>query len=197
MELNNITYNTNPFPHCVIDNFCDKDIANKLLEGINSLNLEDANLKFINKNDKNQYNKFAFSEIEKLPLSLKNMFLFLNSKEFISQIEELTGISEIVYGDVKLRGAGIHLIKKGGYLGMHTDFNSYHHPTYGKLDRRINLLLYMNKDWKSEYNGDLILYHPDNISNFKRIQPIFNRCVIFNTTNKSIHGHPEPLSVPK
>ena len=55
----------------------------------------------------------------------------------------------------------------------------------------------MNKDWKSEYKGDLRMYHPDNISEVKRNQPIFNRCVIFNTINKSVHGHPEPLCVPK
>ena len=80
---------------------------------------------------------------------------------------------------------------------MHTDFNTYDNPTHGKLDRRINLLLYMNKDWKSEYKGDLLMYHPDDISQVKSIEPIFNRCVIFNTTNKSIHGHPFPLCVDK
>ena len=55
----------------------------------------------------------------------------------------------------------------------------------------------MNKDWKSEYKGDLLMYNADNISKVKRIQPIFNRCLIFNTTNKSVHGHPESLCVPK
>ena len=50
---------------------------------------------------------------------------------------------------------------------------------------------------ESEYKGDLLMYHPDNISEVKRIQPIFNRCVIFNTANKSVHGHPEPLCVPE
>ena len=78
---------------------------------------------------------------------------------------------------------------------MHTDFNTYYHKKYGKLDRRINLLLYMNKDWDPSYKGDLILINP-NTGIMKRIEPIFNRCVIFNTTNKSIHGHPEPLNVP-
>ena len=197
IELNNINYLNTPFPHCVIDNFFATDIANKLHENINSLKLKDANTKFTNKKSSHEYNKFAFSGIEKLPLLLKNTFMYLNSKEFIAKIEKLTGISDLVYGDLKLRGAGVHIIKNNGFLGMHTDFNTYNHPTYGKLDRRINLLIYMNKDWKSEYKGDLLIYHPDNISEVKRTQPIFNRCVIFNTTNKSIHGHPEPLCVPK
>ena len=185
-----------PFPHCVIDNFFDANTAEQLHEDIISLRLNNANSKFTDKYSSREYNKFAFSNIEQLPPLLQQTFIYLNSKEFIKQIENLTGISDIVYGDYNLRGAGIHMIKNGGYLGMHTDFNSYYHPVHGKLDRRINLLIYMNKDWKSEYKGDLLMYHPDNISNLKRIQPNFNKCVIFNTTNKSAHGHPEPLNVP-
>jgi Rps23 Pro-64 3,4-dihydroxylase Tpa1-like proline 4-hydroxylase len=197
IQLNNINYLIKPFPHCVIDNFFVTYIANELYENINSLKLKDADSKFTNKKSLHEYNKFAFSEIEKLPLSLKNIFMYLNSKEFIAELEKLTGIYDIVYGDIKLQGAGVHIIKDKGFLDMHTDFNTYKHPTHGILDRRINLLLYMNKDWKSEYKGDLLMYSPDNTSEVKRIYPIFNRCVIFNTTNKSVHGHPEPLCVPK
>ena len=76
-ELDNI-YINEPFPHCVIDNFLDSTMANKLYEEINSLKLENANCKFTNIKDPNQYNKFAFSQIEKLPLSLKNVFAYLN-----------------------------------------------------------------------------------------------------------------------
>lgn len=195
--MNSINSFNEPFPHSVIDNIFDIEIANILHENINSLKLCDADCKFINKNSPYEYNKFAFSKIEKLPLSLKNVFIFLNSKEFITKIEKLTGISDLIYGDFNLLGAGVHIIKNNGFLKMHTDFNTYQHPTHGKLDRRINLLIYMNKDWKSEYKGDLLMYHPDNISEVKRIQPIFNRCVIFNTSNKSVHGHPEPLCVPE
>jgi hypothetical protein len=121
---------------------------------------------------------------------------YLNSKEFIEQIEKVTEINDLVYGDCNLNGAGIHIIKNKGRLAMHTDFNTYDHPKLGKLDRRINLLVYMNKDWNSNYKGDLLMYNPNNKLEVKSIQPIFNRCVIFNTTNKSVHGHPESLDVP-
>ena len=196
IELNNVNYLNSPFPHSVIDNFLDTDHANELHENFNSLNIENADMKFKNRNSLHEYNKFVFSEIEKLPLTLRNTFIYLNSKEFIAKIEKLTGISDLVYGDFKLSGAGVHMIKNEGFLAMHTDFNIYDDPTHGKLDRRINLLIYMNKDWKSEYKGDLLMYNPDNISEVKRYQPKFNRCVIFNTTNKSVHGHPERLCVP-
>ena len=195
IELNTSNYIDTPYPHCVIDNFFSIDLAHTLYECINSLKLTDANIKHTNKDSLYQYNKFGFNNVDDFPLPLKQMFIYLNSKEFVKKIEKLTGISDIVYGNCNLRGAGIHMIKDKGFLAMHTDFNMFDHPTYGKLDRRINLLIYMNKDWKNEYKGDLLMYNPDTLSEVKRIQPIFNRCVIFNTTNKSVHGHPEPLCV--
>jgi Rps23 Pro-64 3,4-dihydroxylase Tpa1-like proline 4-hydroxylase len=197
VELNNIKYLNDPYPHCVIDNFFDIESADKIYESVNSLKLESASYKFTNKGNLNEYNKFEYSKIGRLPLTLKDVFIYLNSKEFVAKIEKLTGISNLIYEDCNLQGAGVHIIKNEGFLNMHTDFNTYDNPTHGKLDRRINLLLYMNKDWKSEYKGDLLMYHPDDISQVKSIEPIFNRCVIFNTTNKSIHGHPFPLCVDK
>ena len=194
--LDNIDYLDEPFPHCVVDNFLDSTIADELYDNIKSLKLKNANSSFTQKG-RFEYNKFGFSEIGSFSSPLKDVFVYLASKEFVEKIEKLTGISGLVYGDVNLRGAGVHIIKNKGFLGMHTDFNTYNHPIHGKLDRRINLLLYMNKDWNSEYNGNLLMYHPDNISKVKSIEPIFNRCVIFNTTNKSVHGHPFPLTVDK
>ena len=40
------------------------------------------------------------------------------------------------------------------------------------------------------------MYHPDSISEVKRNQPIFNRCIILIQQIKA-YGHPEPLCVPK
>ena len=120
IELNNINYLKNPYPHCVIDNFFDTDIANKLHENINSLKLKNANSKFTNKKHIHEYNKFAFSNINKLPSSLKDIFVYLNSKEFVAKLEKLTGISGLVYEDYNLLGAGVHIIKNEGFLGMHT-----------------------------------------------------------------------------
>ena len=122
------------------------------------------------------------------------MFKELNSIEFIKAIEKLTGIDNIIKENTTLRGAGIHIIENKGYLQLHTDFNSYVDKGV-KLDRRINLLIYMNPEWKPEYNGDLCLCDKEKNVCVKKIMPILNRCVIFNTTNKSVHGHPTPLKV--
>jgi Rps23 Pro-64 3,4-dihydroxylase Tpa1-like proline 4-hydroxylase len=193
-SLENVTYETYPFPHTVIDNFFKTDKLEGLLSNINSLKDEDAETKFINPYSPYEFNKFAYNT--NYGDHLKKIFAELNSSEFITKLETITGIKDIIRNDTTLIGAGIHRIKNGGFLQLHTDFNSYHNH-YGKLDRRINLIIYMNPDWKEEYNGSLCLCDKEKNTCSKKILPILNRCVILNTSNKSIHGHPERLNVPE
>ena len=96
--------------------------------------------------------------------------------------------------DPHLSGGGLHEIKKGGILKVHTDFNK--HPK-NNLDRRVNVLIYLNKNWKKEYNGCLELWDKEMIKCKQKIIPNFNKMVIFSTTDFSNHGHPEPLKCPK
>src|SRR5204862_7094734 len=62
---------------------------------------------------------------------------------------------------------------------------------------RLNLLLYMNPDWREEYGGHLEIWDREMKRCEKRILPIANRCVIFNTLDDSYHGHPHPLTCPE
>ena len=194
-------YESCPFDHCVIDNFIPNEHKENIYNKVQELSLDKATDRFINF-DQNGFklvthNKFGLSDINSFHPALKDFFKYLTSDSFISKLEMMTGINGLIRNDYTLLGGGVHIITNGGSLMMHSDFNSYNHPIHGKLDRRINLLLYMNKDWKDEYNGDLILEHRNNgITETKQIQPRFNRAVIFNTTNKSVHGHPIPLNVP-
>jgi len=64
------------------------------------------------------------------------------------------------------------------------------------LARRINLLLYLNKDWKDEYNGQLELWDRATMTKGKAVAPLFNRAVIFSTVKEALHGHPTPLAAP-
>jgi hypothetical protein len=193
-SLKNVVYQNYPFPHTVIDNLLKEDILNNILLNINKLKDDDADCKFINPSSPFEYNKYAFSL--NYGDYLKKLFVELNSPTFINHLEKITGIKNLITGDITLQGAGIHRIKNGGYLQLHTDFNSYQ-SKIGKLDRRINLLIYMNPDWKEEYNGSLCLCDKEKNICVKKILPILNRCVIFNTSNKSIHGHPEKLNTPE
>jgi len=65
------------------------------------------------------------------------------------------------------------------------------------LRRRMNVIIYLNRDWQEEYNGALELWSRDMTHAVKRITPLWNRCVIFNTDADSWHGHPDPLAAPE
>ena len=116
-----------------------------------------------------------------------------NAATMIEFLEALTGIEHLV-PDPHYWGGGLHQIERGGFLKVHADFN--HHPRLN-LDRRLNLLLYLNRDWRDEYGGHLELWNREMTAVVHRIPPIFNRCVIFNTTSFAYHGHPEPLQCPE
>ena len=197
-NLETVKYENNPFPYCIVDNFFEEKYANYLYENINKLDNNDIYKKWDNNKDYKQNKKFAFhGDGKKLNYEFLNVFDILNSTEFIEIIEKKTGIQNLIKNNTNLRGAGIHRITNGGFLELHTDFNIYEDVNNGFLDRRINILIYLNPDWKDEYNGHLLLVDKDQKKVVKKISPIFNRAVIFNTSSKSIHGHPELLNTPK
>lgn len=82
-------------------------------------------------------------------------------------------------------GGGQHLSGPGAHLDIHTDFNV--HPQTG-WRRRANALLYLNHGWRKEWGGCLELDHKVTLT------PEFGRLVIFETSDRSWHGHPVPIS---
>ena len=178
-----------PFPHVTIDDFIESDKLTKILADVNQLQEADAHVT----SSEREHNKYVFNS--NYGTSLKRLFVELNSPDFIKHIERITGVDNIICNDHYLYGTGVYRIKSKGFLQLHTDFNTYHSKN-SRLDRRVNLLIYLNPNWKADYNGQLCLC--DKYTNIcvKRIDPIMNRCVIFNTTSTSIHGIPEPLNVP-
>lgn len=140
-----------------------------------------------------QFNKLALSHERLMPESLRRAIHELNSGWFLEILEAITGISNLV-ADTRLVAGGLHQIDRGGKLNVHVDYS--HHPATG-LNRRLNLILYLNKDWREEYGGHFELWDRDVKKCEQRILPAFNRCVIFATTSFSYHGHPEPLTCPE
>ena len=185
------TYTQNkPWPHIVIDDFVDPEVLNKVRDEASAVRRSDYYEKFVDR--KTDHNKYAFAP-DVVGLETARLVNFLNSGPFIKYLENLTGITGLI-ADPSYFGGGLHKIQSGGYLEMHVDFN---HLKRYNLERRINLLLYLNKDWKSSYNGELELWDRPSKTKQIGIQPIFNRCVIFSTTNESMHGHPVALATPK
>jgi len=137
--------------------------------------------------------KFAFDQFEWMPALIQDFIMQLQSFPFIHFLEQVTGIDGLL-PDPKLNGGGLHQIVRGGKLDIHADYN-YHPLT--KLDRRLNVLIYLNQDWLPSWAGALEFWDQKMTQCQKEILPLFNRLVIFSTTDISFHGHPEPLLCPE
>jgi hypothetical protein len=176
-----------PFPHITFDDFLPVEPLEAALRDYPKP--KDLTwTKFNNAQEK----KLAFDGVEQLPPSQRDILYFLNSRPMLKFLEKLTGIKGVI-SDPYFEGGGLHQIVPGGKLGVHADFNK--HPRLN-LDRRINVLIYLNKDWKEEYGGHFELWNRDMTQAEAKILPVFNRCAIFSTTSWSFHGHPTPLSCP-
>ena len=183
-----------PFPHTVIDNFINEQFLNK---AVNDLQYVDWGNDTGEEKDTNQVKKlfspYNIGMWDNMPEHVTNLLNFLNSREVLKFLEELTGIPDLI-PDREFYGGGIHRILPGGKLSVHADYNF--HPIT-KLHRRVNLLLYLNKNWEEEWGGDLQLWNKDMSMCVKKILPIFNRAVIFNITSDAYHGHPGLLKSPE
>lgn len=176
-----------PFPHIAIDDFLPPSILDRCLKEFPA---KVGELDTLYDRDQERL-KVNFNPDYMSPF-LRTLFYSLNSRPFIKVIENITGIKRLI-PDPYYLGAGLHEISQGGHLSVHADFNR-HKPM--NLERRINLLIYLNKDWRAEYGGQLELWNQDMSQKVQDIVPIFNRCVIFNTTSNSLHGNPQVVNHP-
>ena len=179
-----------PFPNIALNNFFNNDFLNTILNEFPDLSKLHGSQNYNVKNEIKLSNK----NYDKFPTTIKSFIDFLNSDTFLSFLQNITSIEEKLISDPQLEGGGLHEIKSGGVLKVHTDFNR--HPTLD-LDRRVNVLIYLNKNWKDSYGGCLELWNKNMSMCEKKISPTFNTMVIFSTTDFSNHGHPEPLNCPK
>lgn len=187
-EKYKVDYQTNiPFPHIVIDSFVGEPTLCEIIKEYENFN------NFQRFNNKLE-DKYFCDQSDMFPPRTKELFERLNSQSFTHFLEKLTGIKGII-ANKQASGGGMHMIKRGGKLGVHIDFNKKYN-----LERRINVLLFMNMEWKAEYGGHLELWSLDKegkLDTCKKISPEFNRIVIFNTSEISYHGHPHPLNCPE
>ncbi len=112
----------------------------------------------------------------------------VQSSEFLQLIEEITKIKDVL-PDPELFGAGYHQTLDGGFLDVHIDFN-YHEQT--GLDRRLNLIVYINPQWEPIWGGALELWDMEKKQMLAAVPPQENIAVLFETNDISYHGHPQP-----
>jgi hypothetical protein len=176
-----------PFPHIVLDDFLPEDVIKQVIaEFPRPQDLE------WRRYDIEQEVKLASDDPADIPPYIAHVLAQFNSAAMVDFLERLTGIDGLI-PDPHLWGGGLHQIEPGGRLKVHTDFNR--HERLG-LDRRLNMIVYLNEGWDESWGGALELWDREMTACHHRIVPVANRCVIFNTTDYSFHGHPDPLACP-
>ncbi|MGQ0779045.1 MAG: 2OG-Fe(II) oxygenase [Pseudonocardiales bacterium] len=176
-----------PFPHVVIDDFLPPEVLEPVLTEFP----EPPDAKW-EEFDNAREVKLALSDTERLGPVTRHLLAEFNSQVFIEFLERLTGIEGLV-PDPHYVGGGLHQIRTGGFLKVHADFNRHSRL---QLDRRLNGLLYLNKDWPEEWGGHLQLWDREMTGCVHRVLPVFNRFLLFSTTDDANHGHPDPLCCP-
>ena len=189
-ELANTYQAALPYPHVVIDDFLPPALLDNVLNWFEAEKTNNNNNVIFDRAQEKFKSNF---QPDSLSSEIRQLFYSFNSRPFIKILENITGIKGLI-PDPHFLGAGIHEIKQGGHLSIHADFN-HHLPM--NLERRINVLVYLNKKWQLEYGGALELWDESMNNCVQTIVPIFNRCVIFNTTSNSQHGNPQPIAHPE
>ena len=173
-----------PFDYCVVDNFFDQQMAENLSNDFPEFNDEIWH----------QYdNPIEIKKVSNLwnifPPTTYSVFSDLNSPEFVKYLSQISNIDPL-YSDNGLNGGGWHMLNNGGKLNPHLDYSM--HPKL-PLQRKINLIVYLNKNWKEDWGGELGLWSStENGTKPKKIEkivpPLFNRAIFFDTTMDSWHG---------
>ncbi len=175
-----------PFPHIVMDDFLDQAVLRTVASTYPSLD----GATFFDR-DQERF-KFQFAPDRVASGTTKNLLAELNSSAFLAFLEKMTGISGLI-PDPYFSGGGLHLTRRGGHLGIHADFNIHDQM---QLERRLNLIIYLNDDWDPGFGGKLELWDREMQRCEIEVLPLMGRAVIFNTSLDSYHGHPEPLTCP-
>jgi Rps23 Pro-64 3,4-dihydroxylase Tpa1-like proline 4-hydroxylase len=178
--------NAEPFPHAVFDDLLSAELLHAVLA-----EFPDATSMSTQFQTTHEL-KFAENNWNRFGPAARQLVGELNSGAFLDSLSALTGIEKLI-ADASLEGGGMHQIVAGGKLSVHADFT--HHPN--GLDRRINVLVYLNQDWDPAWAGQLELWARDQSACMKKIDPLFGRVVVFSTLADSFHGHPEPLRTPE
>lgn len=173
-----------PFRHVVIDDFLRPEIAEAMLRAFPGFDA-----RFARDEHGRIGGKAVREHVRDLPPPYPQLDAWLQTPDFLDAVSAITGIPALRY-DPDYVGGGTHENIDGQSLDAHVDFN--YHPGTGR-HRRLNLIVYLNPEWEPSWGGVLELaedpWDPANTRR-ERVLPLFNRAVIFETTERSWHGFP-------
>ena len=168
-----------PYPHLVLDNLFPEDLLSAMLDELPPPTSE----KWVHERRDRLVKSNLRSAVD-LGDRAYEFASAVHSAGFLYFLSEITGVKSLV-PDPYLSGAGFHVVPAGGLFDLHADRNTDFHTG---LERRLVMLLYLNKGWKTEYGGQLELWNQEATKCEKVVDPIFNRAVIFEIGDKNFHA---------
>ena len=180
-----------PYKHLIVDNFLPDDLAQKCLESFPKL--DDDTWK--HENDKNIEVKSRTTWVSEfdIPDNIVDSVRILNSSLVLNAFSEVFGIQRLL-PDPYFSGGGLNITQNGGLLDVHVDGN--YHDASG-LNRRMNALIYLNPGWEESWGGEFGIYNSNGTQLIKKVDPLFNRLVVFDSHDYSYHGLPDPVKFPE
>lgn len=176
-----------PYPHVVMDGFFEEEALDRMVADFPQPQARDW-IAWDTTHERKQTSR----GISQLSPYTQLFFLRLCSEPFLEHVRYITGFPDLVM-DPLFQGGGLHESARGGWLNLHADWTK--HPSL-PLTRRLNLIIYLNRDWDPSWRGELELCDSTTKAAGARVSPVFNRAVLFPTTGEALHGFPTPLACP-
>ena len=183
-----------PFEFCVIDNFLSPEDFDQVATAV-EYGLPD--ISEWHRYDNPLEKKLAFNDWSRFPDVVKGMFDLFDRTTVAQAFVSGKQLSP----DPHLNGAGIHRIQRGGYLLPHLDHSR--NRNLPGFERKLNFIFFVHPFWTDDWGGHLKLYSSVGEGKTGRptvaveeILPLPNRLVIFEASDRSWHGHPDPLNCP-
>lgn len=186
-ELRDRYLRAKPYPHLVLDNVFDPDVLDRIAQDFPDRRTRD----WISYDTANEIKQTSRGMAGLSPFT-QAFILKMNAAPMLSLIGAITGHDDLTVDPLQ-HGGGLHESFRGGWLNMHVDWTQ--HPVL-PLARRLNLIIYLNRDWDPSWGGALELWDPDTRACGAKVEPLFNRAVIFPTNERTLHGFPAPLACP-
>jgi len=184
-----VSNSQNPFSHVVIENFLAPAIAEMVASVFPS---PEQSIWHVYHNPLEK--KLSCNTLSILPTEIVQILHAANTPDFVNIVRQISGIPDLE-ADPYLHGGGIHSHTRGGKLDVHLDYSI--HPRLEGKERRLNLILYLNKGWTSAFGGEIQFWNKELTECVTKVLPTFNRAVLFQTSDLSYHGLPDPVACPK
>ena len=171
-----------PFPFVQIDGFLCPDFAREVARTFPDM--EAARAVGRSFRAVNEWGKTQVTDASAFPPPIRALQEALADPHWLATLSRITGIPDLL-ADEELVGGGMHLMRSGALLDVHVDFNLIEDR---RLFRRLNILVFLNEGWRPEWGGGLELWDAGVKTRHHCVLPELNRCVIFETSEKSFHG---------